>query len=127
MIRSGVEVTLIHLERFQDVLIDINLVIVERQAFNYLPEKNYSQIRITETASRFEKNFRKRQHRFDLRVFLRLERLPVFPVFVRKSRITKTRAVIHQLANRDFAHFAVRIMHGFELGQIFCDRIVQFQ
>src|SRR5204863_7100704 len=96
VVRRRVEVTSVHFERFQDVLVDVNFVIVSAQFFDYFSQENNSRIRITEFAPRLEQDLSERKHRYELRIFGRLKWFQIFALVPRPRRTAKTRRVRHQ-------------------------------
>ena len=75
------KIAFVHLQRLEDILVDIDLVIVGGQQLSHPPERDNSWIRIAVTASRFEKDLGVGQHGRQLGPELRFVRLPFLSIF----------------------------------------------
>src|SRR5262245_50951649 len=127
MPRSRVEIGLIHFERLEDILVNVDFVILFGEQFYDAAEKDYAQVGIAELRSRLKQNLRVRHHRHELRPVLRLVWMPVFVAPPWPCRRAKSGRVRHQMPDRDLAHVTEGIVNCAQFGQVFKYRLVEFQ
>src|SRR5258705_9933901 len=127
MIRRRIKIARVHLERFQNVLVDVDFVVVSTKLFNYPAKKNYCRVRVAELAAGLEQNFGERKHRDELGIFGWLERLPVLTLVPRPGWISETGRVRHQMTDRYVVHRPELVVNIAKLRQEFRNAIIQLQ
>ena len=126
MIGRRIEIAFIQLQRFEDVLVDIDFVVVARQELDHPAQEDDAGVGVAPFGARLEFDLGVGKHGYELLPapgFVRLPRL----VLPGPGRGSKTGAVSEEMLDRDLAHVAEWIIDLAKLGDVFDDRVVQGQ
>src|SRR5262249_54312918 len=115
--RRHVEVAAAHAERPQHVLLGVDLVLVARELRDRARGEHDARVAVREPAARRELDLRVGHHRDQLRPLRRLVRVPVLVAAPRPRRAAEAGRMRQQVAKRDRADVAERIVHGAQLGR----------